>query len=480
MNNHSQFVSGIRWVAAGKLTAQLASWAGTIFVMRTLAPQDYGLAAICSAIIGAISILAEFGISAGLVQARERSAWQIRSVFGASLLISFTCAGLVVMVAPLLAAFFNSPEATVLIRVSALHLVLAPLAAVPDAEIRRALRFRDISIVDFCGILAATISTVVLAINGRGVWALVLGPLTGTAARVVLLHAFAPNRVLPVIDFAAARDLVSYGAKIATSRVAGYVFGQSDIWIAGRMLGKAQLGEYAVAMQLSMLPMSKIMGIVNEVAFPVIAKMNRDGEDVRGALLGGLRLLLYTVTPLLWGLAITAADLVPLLLGTRWLGAVPVLQIVCLVLPIRLISVLMSSMLQGTGRAALDLKNMITGALLLPVCFLVGANYGAIGLAWAWALGLPLVVVANLLRSQAALKVTIGDVARAASLPWLFGLGLLGAGLVCRGMLQGSVPSWVSLVLTATAAATTYLSLLWVFDRASARKLLEVVRLRRR
>ena len=65
MPEGGSFSSGLRWMAAGRLSAQLFSWVATIVVMRLLHPQDYGLAAVCAAVVGVVSIVADFALSAG-------------------------------------------------------------------------------------------------------------------------------------------------------------------------------------------------------------------------------------------------------------------------------------------------------------------------------------------------------------------------------------------------------------------------------
>jgi O-antigen/teichoic acid export membrane protein len=477
MTVERQFLHGLRWTAASRFGSQLVSWAGTIYVMRTLAPQDYGLAAICTAVLSIVSMAAEFGIGAGIVQAERLDRAQLRSVFGASVLFSFGGAALVVALAPALAWFFRAPEAAVLIQVSALQLVLAPLAAMSDAQLRRELRFKGSSAIEFAVAIVTTVATALLAWRGFGVWSLIVGPLVGALLRVVLLNVLVPLTILPSFDLRPARGLIGFGFKVALSRIASYVFGQSDVLIAGRILSKPALGEYSVAMHLAMLPVSKAMGVVNQVTYPVIAQLNRDQTSMQPLLVQGLRLVGYVVIPILWGLAALSPWLIPALLGPNWDGAVLPLQIVALALPLRLLSVLLSSVVQGMGHAGLDLRNSLTGVILLPCCFVVGARYGSTGLAMAWLVGLPLLVALNLHRSAAVLGIGLVDALRALLKPAGFSAAMAAAvtatGHWCSA---AGLPLWPAIALMITVAALVYLGLLWLLDRPSVMQLLKLVR----
>jgi teichuronic acid exporter len=480
MVDRSLFHSALHWLALGRLAAQIVSWGATIFVLRLLLPEDYGLAAICTAVVGAVAIVSDFALSAGLVQARELSDEQMRGVLGAVLLIAMACTAAVWLAAPMLGTFFDSPHAVPMIRVAAVQLLFGPWAAVPDAMLRRELRFRALAGVEFVSIVAASGLTLTLALNGANAWALVLGPIGGAAVRLSMLYAIAPTRVWPSLHFAPARGLIRFGATMALSRVAGYVFGQSDLWIAARAFPKSQLGEYSVAMHLAMLPMSKAMGILNDALFPLVAKMTRDGEDTRAPLLAGLRLGMYVAVPVLWGLALVAPDLLPLLIGDKWSSAVPVVQIVCLFLPLRAVNVALATVLQGSGRADLDLRNTLTGALILPPLFVVGAMHGPLGLSGAWAVGLPVVVAVNLARCRHALGVAPHVVARAAlARPLALGAALAAVGLGVRCAFFVTEPSWLALIVTAVSSQGVYWVLLAAVDRDMLRQLIALAGLRR-
>ena len=110
MVDRGVFGSALRWMAVGRLAAQLVSWAATIFVLRLLRPEDYGLAAICTAVVGAVAIVSDFALSAGLVQARDLRHDQMRGVLGAVLLIALACTVAVWLAAPALGVFFDSPQ----------------------------------------------------------------------------------------------------------------------------------------------------------------------------------------------------------------------------------------------------------------------------------------------------------------------------------------------------------------------------------
>lgn len=471
-----QFSHGLRWVAGSRLLGQLVSWVGTIYVMRTLVPHDYGLAAICSTVLAITSMVSEVGIGAGIIQAEKVNDRQLRSIFGVALMLAFCATSLVTFSAPWLAIFFNAPEAVPLIRVASLQLLLSPLTTIPEAYLLRDLRFRSTALTDFSVAIASSTTTVSLAWSGAGVWALIIGPLVGGTLRVLILQTLSPHLILPSFDPRPARGLVGFGSKIATSRVASYLFSQSDVLIASRALTKSALGEYSVAMNLAMLPVSKVMSVVNSVTYPTIARMNRNKVDIPARMLSAMRLFGYCVIPVLWGMSAVAPWLIQALIGDAWANAVLPLQIVCLAMPARLMGALLSSVVQGLGHAGLDVRNTVTGVIVMPVCFLVGAQFGASGLALAWMIGLPCVVAINVHHSRHVLGVTLLQLLRAFSKPLCFS-GLMALNVYVFGHWAAAhFAAMLVLPLCILLGITLYLGFFYFFDRATLRTLLAILR----
>lgn len=475
IQNFERLAHGLRWMGMGRILGQLLSWVGTVYVMRLLNPADYGLAAISISVIAIISVVAEMGISAGLIQAPDVTRDQLRSVLGVSLVLGFSGTLLVIAIAPVAGMFFQSEAVVPLIQLGSFQLLLSSFSVIPDAMLRRAMRFKASAIVELISGVIASLATIYFAISGWAVWSLVLGPLIGLIVRVCLLNFVMPIVFLPSVNYGSSREIVTFGVKVSLSRVASYVFGQSDVLIAGRFLDKESVGAYSVAMNLATLPLSKAMGVLNHVAYPAVAELRRSEIDVRPHLIGGLRVCAAAIFPLLWGLAAISQWLLPAVLGPHWEAAVLPMQIVCFALPLRMVSVLMSTAVQGLGHPGTDLANTLTGVVIMPACFLVGVHFGVAGLAAAWLVGLPAVIYLNLRRARSILLLGGVDVLKALAKPMAcsaaMSASVFGAGSV-MGAFSDKFPGIMVLVVV---GSVTYLSLVAIFDRDALRIFFRIV-----
>lgn len=441
--------------------------------MRLLSPADYGLVAISTAVLTLVTMVAELGFGAAIVQAHSPTEAEVRSVFGASIAFSAMCAIALAAIAPWLGEIYSAPQVAPLIQAASLTLVLTSVATVPDAFLRREMSFVRLSVIELAAGLLATVTTVMLALAGYGVWSLVLGPLAAAAMRTVLVYLSWRKRLWPSLNVAQARRMLDFGLKVAVSRAASFVFGQADVVIGARLLTKSELGTYSIAMHLALMPMTKLMSVLNTVAFPAIAEIARSDEaPLTPALQKGLRLVGHVVIPMLWGLGSLSPWLVPVLLGDSWAGAVAPLQLVCIALPLRLVSVLLSTAMQALGEAGVDLRNTLTGIAILPLCFLAGGQFGAVGLAAAWLAGLPTLMLLNLRRASVHLGFGVGGVARALAPPVVISLAMAAAIHLAAHVLDARAGTIVGVGVLALVGAGTYLASLWLFDKESARSLL--------
>lgn len=459
----------------GRFAGQMISWLITILVMRLLSPEDYGIAAMGATLITLISLISEFGFGTAVVQAKEISREQCASVFGAALIFGLCAFAVVMLLSPLVSTFYNDERVSKVIQLSGLTFLLASLSTIPDAMLRRQLNFKTLSLIDFGATLVGSAVTYTLALLDFAYWSLILGPLAYSACRTIALHGVVSERVFPSLRIGLAVSLIRFGGQVAIARLAGYAVTQSDIIFAGRFLGKEALGLYTVALDLALMPINKVMSIVNQIALPALAKTSRERPEAQGdELLAGLRLVAYVIFPCLWGIAAIAPWLLPALLGDKWLPAIAPLQIVALALPMRVVSNFISTATVSFGRADIEIKDKLTSALVFPLSFFIGVQYGVVGLAAAWCAALPISLLINLRRTRVAFGIGTLEVLGSLFKPCLLSAAMTGL-IVLLSLFAGpSLAQWQTTLAMILSGAMIYAALLWFIDNQHARFLLKI------
>jgi teichuronic acid exporter len=404
MSVKAEVVTALRWSAAGRLAGQLGSWAITVYVIRMLNPADYGLMGMASVLIPFAALLNELGMVPALIQSRHVDEPLIRQLFGFVIISTLLMFCLLFLAAPALSTFFDEPRLTPVIRVLAAGMVIGAVSAVPNALLERDLQFRGISVVEFSAMMVGSVATLVLAIGAFGVWSLVIGQIVSTSIKTIGTFIVSRFRLWPLFQLDRLRSIFSFGTNITGQRVLWYAHSSADVLLIGKLLGDHALGVYSVAFQLATLPVSKVFGIVNRVAFPAYARLQQDNALAADYFLTSVRLTWFVFCPILWGLSAVSHEFVTVFMGQNWAGADVVLTLVPLIVPFRVILLLIAPLTDGLGRPDIGLRNLLTSTTLIPLAILIGTSNGLTGVCIALIIASILALAINCHRSLGLLQ----------------------------------------------------------------------------
>ena len=473
MNVERRALSGLKWVALAKLLGQAVSWALTLLTMRLLLPQDYGLMAIVAVVIIVLGNVAELGIGVSVIQSREISRDDLKKISGLVTLVSLGIYAALWFSAPLISAVYEMERLTHLIQVAGLQFLISAVAVLPLALAQRNLEFKRLAGIDFAKVITASVSTLALAWHGFGVWSLVLGSLAGRLVMTVLLAS--RGIVWPSFRLAGVRKFLALGGAVTFGRLTWQIVYQSDVLIGARRLGAADIGAYSVGLQLATMPMDRIMGILNQVTLPTVARLQDERERLSARLQEGCRLLTAFSVPALWGISSVSPELIAVVLGEKWLPAVFPLQVISLIIPLRMISVVFATAGTGIGHAGLVFRNSLVTALVLPSAFYAGTYWGINGLAAAWLFAIPIVLSLNLPGFARALAVPLAGLGRAIWRPFAAGFAMYLAVVMCRSLLA-EASDLVTLSVLIAAGAVAYTGALHALDRSLLGDLFRLMR----
>jgi O-antigen/teichoic acid export membrane protein len=457
MTFRAQVLAALKWTVIGRAGTQLVSWAITIVVMRLLTPGDYGLIAMATLFSGLCAVVAEIGMGSSITQSSDITPRQVRQVYAIVVLSNLGIVLLLAAVAaPLAAMFFAEPRVDALICVVALQFVPAVFSVIPSAMLDRDMQYRGRAAVDFVSTLFGALLTLALAYLDQGAFALAWGTVATAALRAAGLNWIKPYREWPLFEFSGVGRMLRFGRDVAANRLVFYLYSQADSFIVGKLLGKHDLGLYSVSMNLASMPASRMAVTIDQVAFPALSKIKREGGDVSRYVLASLRSASLLAFPVMWGMSSVAPELVHTLLGETWAASVTPLALLCLIMPLRVLSPIVHASLQSIGQANVSFRNTATTAVVMCLAFVVGCQYGLIGLALSWTVVFPLVFLFNLARTAPCLNLTLGRILGALVRPLLAAGIMVGAVAGTRGLL--SLPALPALCILVAAGVASYVA----------------------
>lgn len=395
---------GMFWTALSMGALAVAQLVTLLVMARLLSANDFGLYAAAFAIIRFSTILEGLGVAPAIVQRPTLEERHLRVGFTLSLLLSLSIAGLVWVMAPLIAHLMHLPDLVPVVRAGCAVFVCQGSCMVALASAQRALRFRWLAAID-AGTFAAGFVLVGLVLGwlGFGVWALVGALVAQHLLRMILLLTGQPHPKRPMLERRAIGELLHFGGGFTIARIFTYLASQADKLIVGRSLGAEALGLYSIASQLMTAPAVTFGQILDRVLFPTMAMVQQEQARLARGYRSGIAVCALLTLPASVIVAIVAPELVRVLVGRGWEGVVVPLQILALGMLFRTSCKLSDSGVRATGAVYPRAWRQAVFAIATVVGSVAGQIWGVEGVA----LGAVVALIINfLLMAQLSLRLT--------------------------------------------------------------------------
>lgn len=288
---------------------------------------------------------------------------------GAVLTVAVAASGL------LLAPLMGAPELKVLALVLAPTVWIGNLAVLPNALLVRQRRFRAVFTIDLCSVAAFAVVTLALSASGAGAWSLVGGWYANAALAVVSSHVLARGS-LPAEsgESAETRRTLRYGAHLMGASLLGFGGERLDSFAIGIGIGRAALGLYEWALQLSQFAVQYASNLSERFLFPTLARDRRNAPSAMArSFREAIRLCNTFVLPLHVAMSVAAVPFVRGFLPRDWLPAGRLLSVLALAAAWRSLDVVSLAALKAAGRSAavLRLSAIRLGLLAVAVALTV-------------------------------------------------------------------------------------------------------------
>jgi PST family polysaccharide transporter len=418
---------------------------------------------------GVVAILADIGVTTALVQLPAIDEKDLSTGFWVG--VGAACAGTILGAAAsgAVAEGFREPEMRALLIALLLALPITAIGKISDVLLQRRLAFGSLAAIEWLGALGGGLVGGVLAWKGAGPWALVGQSLAtsvvGTAGRICAAPWF------PGLTFSreSAKRWLGFGGSVLGLGLVNFAVRNVDNAIVGRSLGAGALGIYGQAYNLAMLPSGTVAGLVSRVMFPALSSIQDDLVRLRRGYLRMLRIVALLSFPMLTGLAATSELAVRVVYGERWMAVVPLLRVLAIV---GLLESLNTSGVIFLARGRPNLL-LLWGIAMFPImagAFVIGSRWGAVGVAWSYAIISPIVSLSPHIIANRLVGITTGRFARTLA-PFAIAsvaMGVLVNRVLALGLV-GGMPPVVGFACIVAIGAAIYALLVFVIAGVASR-----------
>lgn len=447
----------------------------SIILARLLVPADFGLLALSMILVNAANYFTDLGMRPAVVQTREDIHKVAHYAFVIVLTASaaFTTAS-ILLAKPFAQALGGGTELVPVLRWMSLCITLDGVWVIPEALLRRELRFKQLGLAQIPSELASTLIAIPLAMLGFGVWSLVIGQIINETVRIVLTWWFARQWAGVWLrpkkwDFRIVKGMFRYGIPSMAGGFTKYIQNQIDTLLVGRRLGPTSVGIYSKAFNLTTrLADMLTTSLFGNVLFPSYARMQDDKPRLTRAYLTSTKLVILIIMPVAVGLAVTAPILVPVLLGDKWLAMIPIWEIFSLYTLTRPISTNAAPLFAAVGQPQRNLtSSLVLIGVMVPLLLILIGPYQAIGAAIAVSLANLIAMLFNVFQVNQVLPGTAWKTL-VESLPFGLAGGLMALAIVLTEkpiLALAGGPNIIALAIQVVLGAIVYLAVVVTLQR---------------
>lgn len=465
-------------IVLSRAASQIMRLGVTVLLARILSPDDFGLVAVVLAIIGIGGLLQDLGLSAATIQRATITQAQISAMFWINAAVGLTATLAGVALSPTIAWFYQRPELANLAAALSLTFAMSGLCVQHNALLQREMRFADKARIGLTSTAISGIASVVLALRGAGAWALVAQSLIGSALSMLLIWRVSEFRPTAFRWSRDAREMTGFGARFLAFRTLGYAAHNLQVVLIGRELGMASAALFTRGYFLSRQALGYANDTGSQLANSTLPRLVGEPARLRSLYLRCLNVMFLVTAPIAAACGFFGDDIIALLFGAKWRTSGEVLKVMGL-------GMTLQPLLFSTGWIYFAYGNMnglvrwgAFGWLVMIAASVVGLQWGVIGVAWGWSLGIVALCLPCCHYAFVGRPVSIADALRTVWPPLAAALAAAVAAMFAARVIPlDSV--YLRMPLIAAVMSACYLALL-IWPLGQRALILEVLRSARR
>ena len=327
---NENILKGFIWRFAERCGAQLVSFLVSVLLARILVPKDYGTIALVTIFTAILQVFVDSGLSTALVQKKDADDLDFSSVFYFNFAVCLILYAGMYIAAPYIAAFYNDPSLTSVIRVIGLTIIVSGVKGIQQAYVSRNMLFKRFFFSTIGGTIFSAFLGISLAYAGFGVWALVAQQLSNTAIDTIILWLTVKWRPKRMFSWYRLKNLLSFGWKLLASSLLDTCYNNLRNLIIGKMYSASDLAFYNQGDKFPKVIVTNINTSIDSVLLPTMSNSQDNKERVKQMTRRAIKTSTYVMAPLMLGLAFCAEPIVKIVLTDKWLPCVPFLRIFCI------------------------------------------------------------------------------------------------------------------------------------------------------
>lgn len=311
----------VLWMGFSQGCLFVIQFGGSVVMARLLTPYEMGVYAVAAAVVGLLTALRAFGLSAFLIRELNLTPEVVASVFTINAMLSVATAAAVIALSNTGAQMLGEPGVQAVMVLLAITPILTIFDIMPAALLERSGAFKTMALAGLARTAVSIGATIILAVQGHSYMSIVYGNLVGAVFGTAWMNVVGWRYVSLRMGLHDWRRITRFGLQMLTITGVGSISVRLSDILLGRLIGLGALGLYSRASGLHSMLWDNLHQIVARIMFVDFAEQRRRGMSLRGAYLRVTALVTALLWPAFAGLGILAGPVIHTVYGPDWVGA---------------------------------------------------------------------------------------------------------------------------------------------------------------
>lgn len=357
---------------------------GVVVLARLLNPRDFGLVAMVTAFSQWLMNFGANGFTEFIIQKQNITEKEVSSIFWLHLFLAILLAGGFTLFGGFLDDFYAESALRGIAAAMSISILLQALSTSPLALLKREIKFVSIAIVELVAVILSVVLAILAAVSGMAYWAVVTRQLTIPAVIMIGAWILCPWRPGGPGGLSKALPGLKYAFQVYGNFTLGYLTRSIDKILLGKFHGPSVLGNYDRASYLAAMPANQMLTPLNGIALATLSRLRQDRTRFSSYYTKAVSIVAYLGIMAALVLAISAEDLVLLLLGAKWAGAGGIVMALSPGIAGALVYETHSWLHLSLGTANRWLKWSLFSSALTVIIYFLAAPFGAVAMAIAY------------------------------------------------------------------------------------------------
>lgn len=341
-----------------------------IILARLLGPEAFGIVAVGWLMVGIGNLVADFGLSAALIQCKTIVERDIRFAFTMQVMFGATLTLIGYFSASHIAVFFHRADAAPIIQAMAFLFLLQSFGQTAGALLRRSLNFKAYQAINISSYLTGYLLVgIPCAYYGLGAWSLVAAQLVQSLMFSLVAMWHTKPSIVPAFK-PSSPGMFAFGGKVIGANLSSWSISNLDSLVIGRMLGIANLGIYNRAMALVGTPINTLTVSLQGVLFAASSRAQTDTAQLKKGYFAATAVIGLICLPITFTVASVPETIVMAIYGAKWIAAIPVLPPLALAMALNALLAIVGPVLMAQNKVGFELRaQLITLSVMIPVLY---------------------------------------------------------------------------------------------------------------